>query len=118
MVAGPRSLPIPTLTPTLPSAAHRQAHGAGVGPAGQGLPEAQQHGLGGMPGSGSSGGHAGVTSGVTSSVTSGVSSCECMVQLTLVPLRRGVQRLPALLVVSEADGRPLDSVHDVQLLVR
>lgn len=42
----------------------------------------------------------------------------CEVQVDLLPLRPGVQRLPAFLVVGEADGRPLDSVHDVQLLVQ
>ncbi len=40
-----------------------------------------------------------------------------LVELQLVALRRGVQRLPAFLVVAERDGRPLDSVHDVQVLV-
>jgi hypothetical protein len=40
------------------------------------------------------------------------------VDVTLLPLRPGVQRLPAFLVVSEVDGRPLDSVHDVLVLVQ
>jgi Protein of unknown function (DUF974) len=34
----------------------------------------------------------------------------------LLPVRRGWVRLPAFAVVSEADGRLLDSVHDVQVL--
>lgn len=39
------------------------------------------------------------------------------VDFQLLPLRRGWVRLPTFVVVSEADGRLLDSVHDVQVLV-
>jgi hypothetical protein len=41
----------------------------------------------------------------------------CCVTFDLLPLQRGWARLPTFVVVAEADGRLLDSVHDVQVLV-
>jgi hypothetical protein len=39
------------------------------------------------------------------------------VSFQLLPVCRGWVRLPTFVVVSEADGRLLDSVHDVAVLV-